>query len=122
MSPMKMDLTPDTLDLVLYAGDRGDFQLEFIDDNSQKIDVSTWVWTAQIRGSRDSESFIDLTIDMTDALTGLITVRIPSTVTRSLVSSGDNSISYWDVQCIRGGGDPITVLQGTINCSQDVTR
>lgn len=120
--PMKMDLTPDSLDLVLYAGDRGDFQIDFIDDNSIPINVSSWVWTAQIRKSRESSTHIDLTIDVTKAVQGSIIVNIPKEVTRSLGDNTWDKTSQWDIQCVTGGGDPLTVLQGTVSCNMDVTR
>ena len=120
--PLKVDLTPDSLDLVLYAGDGADFQINFEDDTGNPIDVSSYTWTSQIRKSRNSSEHIDLSIDASLSSTGVITVLIPPAVTRSLGESNWNNERQWDIQCVVGAGDPHTVLQGTVYCSQDVTR
>jgi len=114
----KIDLTPAILDLDLYAGDGEDFQIEFLDGTQEPIDVSNYIWTAQIRKTRTSDVAADLTIDTTDASTGIITIHISAEVTRGLPRT-----NQWDLQCVASGGsDPRTILQGTVTCTQDVTR
>ena len=120
--PMKVDLTPDYLDLVFYAGDIGDFQIEFKDRTGASINVSTWNWMAQIRTTRDATPYTSLTIDTTSAATGLITVRVPATVTRTIAQDYPKQVGVWDIQGTPSGSQPTTVLQGTIRCSMDVTR
>lgn len=119
---MKVDLTPDTLDLVFYAGDSGDFQMEFIDTSGNLIDVSGFTWNAQIRNIRTSDSLISLAIDTSSASSGLLTVNIPGTVTRMIAQKTWDKVSQWDIQGTISGADPITVLQGTITSTMDVTR
>ena len=119
---MKVDLTPDSLDLVYYAGDSGDFQMEFVDDAGTKLDVSTWAWEAQIRKSRTADIFASLNIDTSQAVHGLLTIHIPGTVTRLLAQRAWDKVPQWDIQGTLGGADPLTVLQGTILCNMDVTR
>lgn len=113
----KVDLTPAILDLALYAGDGEDFQIVVKDEAAQPIDVSHLVWTAQIRKTRASTTASNLTIDMTSAGTGVIKIHIPASITNVLAKLGQ-----WDLQYTNGSGDPVTILQGSVTCSQDVTR
>lgn len=114
----KIDLTPAVLDLVLYAGDGADFQVSFVDEDNETIDVSNRTWTSQIRKTRTAETAYDLEIDSTDAATGLIVLHISAEITRELPRT-----AQWDLQCTSVGSDePTTVLQGAVTCNQDVTR
>lgn len=120
--PFKVDLTPDRLDLAFYAGDIGDFQISFVDADNAPIDVSSYTWQSQIRAARSSDSPVVLAVDVTEATLGIIVVKIPATLTRSLVSDAMSAVQQWDIQCYLPGTDPITILQGSVTCSQDVTR
>ena len=114
----KIDVTPAILDLDLYAGDGTYFQVNFLDETGSTIDVSDLVWTAQIRKTRTTDAASDLTIDMTDAAAGTITIYISAETTRGLAKS-----SQWDLQSTSTARpDPQTFLQGTVTCEQDVTR
>lgn len=123
MAKSKIDLTPDTLDLVLYAGDNGDFQIKFQDTDENPVDVSAWEWESQIRNLREATDEIDLTVDNSDGVDGIIIVRIPGMVTANLATSAYGDKSYWDIQATPPGlSDPITMLQGTVTCKKDVSR
>lgn len=114
----KIDLTPATLDLVLYAGDGEDFQIIFKDDQNVVIDVSALVWTSQIRKTRSSDVSSDIIINTDNADTGVIGLHISDTVTRALSERGQ-----WDLQCTSvTRPEPLTILQGSVKCEQDVTR
>lgn len=117
---LKVDLTPVVVDLVFYAGDDGSFKLVFLDSDRAVIDLSAYDLTAQIRRSRGSSDFINLDLDMTDAVTGVVTVVVPPDTTRALANDAWDKTSQWDLQCT----SPLTVtlIQGTIVCVQDVTR
>lgn len=119
--PTQVDLTPDTLDLVLYAGDMGDFQLDFIGDDGLAMDMTPWTFKAQIRKFRGSSQVVDLSIDMSKANFGMIIVNIPAGITRNLGQDLWNRNSQWDLQCQSSISDPITILQGNVYCSKDVT-
>lgn len=115
----KLDLTPAVLDLLLYAGDGEAFEIHFQDENNEAIDVSDLVWTSQIRKTRsaDETDIHDLEIRTDDAATGTIVVVISAEITRALPKS-----SQWDIQSTKGTDDPVTILQGSVTCSPDVTR
>ena len=120
---LTVDLTPDSIDFVLYAGDNGDFQIKFIDETSTVINMTGWVWRAQIRKTRASELYTALIVDSTASAQGIIKVLITSAITRSLAESKWNKTSQWDIEGTPPGmTSPLTLLQGTIYCSLDVTR
>ena len=121
--PTKVDLTPDSLDLVLYAGDKGDFQVSFVDNLNASIDVTAWALKAQIRKSRTSTTFIELTIDKSASSIGLITILISGETARDIANDIGNKTYQWDLQSILPGNtDPSTMLQGSVYCNMDVTR
>jgi hypothetical protein len=114
----KIDLTPAVLDLVLYAGDGTSFQIDFVDDDDQPMDVSTISWAAQIRKTRTSDIASDLEINIDNASTGTIIVHISKDITRTIAKA-----NQWDLQGTPVGyDDPITILQGSVTCKPDVTR
>jgi hypothetical protein len=121
--PLTIDMTPDSLDLLLYAGDGGDFQVYFVDVSNVPINVFGWSFSAQIRKSRTSPEHRTLTVDLGDAHNGVITILIPKEVTRDLANDEWNTEWVWDLQSITPGRkDPTTILQGSVVCSQDVTK
>jgi hypothetical protein len=118
MSANKLDMTPAVLDLILYAGDGATFQVDFVDETQQPIDLSGYIWTAQIRKTRTSDTAEDLEIETDQANVGVIMIHISDEVTRALQKTGQ-----WDLQFTTPSRpEPLTVLQGTVTCNQDVTR
>ncbi len=117
---VKIDMTPAVLDLVLYAGDVGDFQINFVDEFDGAIDVLNYGLQAQIRKSRLGTDHTDLELDLTHASLGQVIVRIPEEVTRDLVANAWDKKAQWDIQCTNPS--VVTLVQGTVTCSQDVTR
>lgn len=114
----KVDVSPAILDLVLYAGDGTQFQVKFTDENNEVINVADLSWTAQIRKTRTAEVAADLEIDTTSASIGIITIHISAEITRTLAKSGQ-----WDLQRTSvSEPEPLTILQGSVTCNQDVTR
>jgi len=115
----KIDLTPAILDLSLYAGDGEDFQIIVKDPAGAPIDVSDFTWEAKIkelRTSTDVSEIFAVTIDTTNASTGVLVLHISNDVTEILPK-----VSYWDLQCTSSTTQPRTLLQGTVTCSKDVT-
>lgn len=121
--PSRVNSTPAVLDIYLYAGDVGDFQINFKDVAGSSVPVNDKTWTAQIRKSRSSIEFIDLEIDTHNSPYGSLIVKIPGEVSRTLSEGTWGKTSQWDIQCTDSeGGNPITVLQGTVYCDMDVTK
>jgi hypothetical protein len=121
--PASVNSTPAVLDIHLYAGDVGDFQINFKDADGAAVPVNDKVWTAQIRKSRTSIECIDLEIDTANTPFGTITVKIPGNVSRELSQGTWGKTNQWDIQCTNeDGSNPLTVLQGTVYCDMDVTK
>ena len=112
----QLDLTPVVLDLVVYSGDGEDFQIYFVDSSDAKIDMSEYTWASQIRELRTSPVGLDLDVDSSDAVDGLLTIHISPTITSSLPKT-----CFWDLQGTYSGR-PQTVIQGSVTCKKDVTR
>jgi len=121
--PGKIDTRPGVLDLVLYAGDVGDFRIIFKDKYGNKVPVGDKKWRAQIRKSRTSVDYIGLEVDTTDAGLGILLVKIPGSITRELSQATWGKLSQWDIQCSTDNDEiTVTVLQGTVTCEVDVTK
>lgn len=121
--PSRINSTPGVLDIHLYAGDVGDFKINFKDVEGVAVPVNDKTWTAQIRKSRTSIDCIDLEIDTVNTPYGSITVKIPPSVTRSLAEGAWGKTAQWDIQCTDSAGvNTVTVLQGSVFCELDVTR
>jgi hypothetical protein len=119
----KIDTRPGELDLVLYAGDVGDFRIVFKDKYGVSVPVSSYKWTSQIRKSRTSVDYITLEVDVKDAGIGILLVKIPGSITRQMSQSGWNKLSQWDIQATTlDDSMTVTVLQGEVSCELDVTK
>lgn len=113
-----LDLRPAILNLNLYAGDGEDFQVSFVDELKQAVDVSMYDWTSQIRELSSSTEFYDLSIDASDAANGNIIIHISAEVTSALPKT-----SKWDLQCTSEDRiEPVTLLRGDVLCEKDITR
>jgi hypothetical protein len=117
---IKIDMTPAVLDLVLYAGDVGDFKITFKDTDDTALDVSTYGLQAQIRKARASEEYVNLDLDVTNAATGIVIVKISEDVTRDLAVNKWDKTAQWDLQATEPS--VVTLLQGSVTCKMDVTR
>lgn len=115
-------MTPARLDLVLYAGDIGDFDIHFVDNLGAPIDLTAYTWAAQIRQTRESTQKINLVVNNVDEFLGILKIEIPGSVTRTLVDSLWNKSSVWDLQSTLGFDESVTLLQGDVICTLDVTR
>lgn len=112
-----LKLTPAKLPITIVRGDDFAEEFEFVDANEAAIDVSARTYTAQIRASTESTTVTaTFSVDMTDAATGIVVLRLADTVTDDLLGS-----YVWDLQQNTAGvirtlfGGPFIVLP-------DVTR
>ena len=128
---MKIDLTPDVLDLVLYAGDGVRFRLVITDSAEAPVNITGTV-KAQVRDKRGE---VDLTpegefaVDLTDAATGIVVLSLTGAQTQDLYDNwialfptAKKFIGVWDVEWTPSGAEPRTLCQGKVECGPDVTR
>lgn len=108
---------PAELSLTIYRGDDFAEYVTFRDEQGAAIDVTTRSYTAQVRTQRGTAGKLVATalIDMTEALTGTVVLRIPATVTTTMVGG------VWDlVENVNGARR--TLLTGRVVVQENVTR
>jgi hypothetical protein len=122
-----INLQPEVLDLMLYAGDGVEFRLKCTDAAGAPIDVTGTV-NAQVRLQRldDDPPLAAFASDLVDAYQGIVVLKLTGDQTQEL-SEHDSSqngkfIGVWDVQWAASGKEPRTLCQGKVECVADVTR
>lgn len=122
----QIDLSPDVLDLVLYAGDGVRFRLVAEDVAEAPVPL-LGTFEAEIRAKRPDPDPVkaQFTIDTTDAATGIIGLSLTGTQTQLLVSAVSTDkkwLGVWDVQWTPVDSEPKTLCQGKVTVWRDVSR
>lgn len=123
MAKQTLSYVPQTLDLVLYAGDGTSFSLTVTDPDKVPINLTGEI-IAQIRVERDSVDppSAEFDVDLTDAALGIAVLELPGSATQALVVDDVKFVGVWDVQWTPDGGEPMTLCQGKVECMPDVSR
>lgn len=123
MAKQTITYLPQTLDLVLYAGDGTSFSLTVTDPAKVPINL-TGTMIAQIRVERDSPDppSAEFDIDLTDAATGVAVLELTGADTQALVVDDTKFVGVWDLQWTPTDGEPMTLVQGKVECMPDVSR
>lgn len=118
-----INLQPQVLDLVLYAGDG--FKLRFVckTPDGAPIDVTGGV-RAQVRVDRlsDDPPLADFAISLVDAYLGVIIISLTGAQTQALVGDTGKFSGVWDLEWDASTDEPRTICQGKLECVADVTR
>ena len=124
----QINLQPQVLDLILYAGDGVSFRLKCTDKAGAPVEVTGSV-EAQIRLNRSKaeSSIVEFSAEMQDAYNGIIVLSLTGDQTQALVdhpsvNSSGKFTGVWDVQWEPSGLEPRTLCQGAVECVADVTR
>jgi hypothetical protein len=124
----EINLTPQRLDLRLYAGDGAILNLRFVQDG-EPIPMNDGELTGEIRTNRtDAEPIAVWAVDDSQAQQGVIVLSLTGAQTRELqimfegVQLGTGWKGVWDVQWKQTGSEPLTIFQGNCYCEPDVTR
>lgn len=122
MAKQTISYVPQTLDLVLYAGDGTSFSLTVTDPDQVPINL-TGTMIAQIRTEREAVDppSAEFTIDLTDAALGVAALELTGVQTHSLITP-EKFVGVWDVQWTPDGGEPMTLCQGKVECFPDVSH
>jgi hypothetical protein len=119
---VKISLVPSELDLALYAGDGVSLIFTLNDSTGQPLNVTGAV-TAQIRTKRDDvDPAAEFAADLSQGAQGDVVLSLTGDQTALLVPTAEQFKGVWDMQWTKNGGEPVTVLQGSITCDADVTR
>jgi hypothetical protein len=115
---------PGTFNITAYRGDTKQWTAEFDDGATPPVavDMSAWVWLAQIRASKDEPDSIlaTFTVDDDDAATGTLVITLPADESAALVTSGGKATYYWDLQGTDGAVVK-TWLAGSVKVTGDVS-
>jgi hypothetical protein len=123
MAKKKLLYVPQTLDLVIYAGDGPSFSLKVTDPDGIPIPLNGSI-VAQIRTERDAPDppAATFAVDWTNALTGSVVLSLTGAQTQALVTTEDKFTGVWDIQWTPSGEEPVTLCQGEVECMPDVSR
>lgn len=122
-----ISLLPASQDLQLYCGDGVDLRLVVTDTDGSPLPL-TGAIDAQIRSSRtNSEEAAVFDADLTEAANGIVYLSLTGDQTSALHGVAPNQpierfSGVWDVQWTPTGAEPLTILQGNVESSLDVTR
>lgn len=116
-----INLNPQILDIVLYAGDGVNFRVVVTDSLDEPVPL-TGTMKAQIRAKRDSlNASAEFAIDLSDSATGIALLSLSKVDTRALVTT-KKFVGVWDLEWTPTDAEPITILQGKAECYPDVSR
>jgi hypothetical protein len=104
----------------IYAGDTQTMTLTFKTSAGVAINLVTQgytQWASMWRPSRDSESYLELTVDSTAANVGQIIITADAEVTRAIDCPG-----VFDLQATDSFGVVRTFITGPVEWVEDVTR
>ena len=123
MAKKSISYVPQTLDLLLYAGDGTSFTLTIQTPAGVAIPL-TGAILAQIRVDRDSPDPVNATfaVNWADAGLGKVGLSLTGAQTQALVTTEDKFVGVWDIQWTPSGEEPVTLCQGKVECMPDVSR
>jgi hypothetical protein len=118
-----INLQPQVLDLVLYAGDGVELRFICQTPAGAPIDVTGGV-RAQIRVDRlsDDPPVADFTVGLVDAYQGVVVLTLTGDQTQDLVEPSGKFVGVWDLEWDASTDEPRTLVQGRVECVADVTR
>ncbi len=122
MAKQTITYIPQTLDLVLYAGDGTSFSLTITTPAGVSIPL-TGTMIAQIRAEREAADppKAIFTIDLTNAALGVAVLELTGAQTHALITP-EKFVGVWDVQWTPVDGEPMTLCQGKVECLPDVSH
>lgn len=112
--------SPATRDITIVSGDDYAHTVTFEQPADTPLDVSARTYTAQVREYANAPSALaTLSVDMTDADTGDVTLRLTEAQTEALGQAVESGV--WDLQQVNAGVTT-TILRGTATILRDATR
>lgn len=124
MAKPKINLLPDTLDLAFYAGDGANIQLTVTNVDETPVAVAGEV-VAQVRPNKLSETVTaEFAVDLTNGVMGVVVLSLTGEQTTAMLGPSRQTLfkGLWDVQWNPEGQEPITLIQGRVECYADVSR
>lgn len=116
-----LDLTPNTLNLSLYAGDGVALRVTVAEPDNEPIPLTGSI-AAQVRRRRLDATGTDFYADMTEADDGAVSLSLTGEQTAALLAGKEKFKGFWDVQWHPDDAEPVTLIQGEVALISDVTR
>lgn len=118
----EIDLTPQILDLILYAGDGVNIRLTITDKDDAVVPLTGTI-EAEIRVKRpDPDPVVaQFDVDLSEATDGIVLLSLTGEQTQTLVTE-KKFTGVWDVQWTATDAQPRTLCQGKVECVNDVSR
>jgi hypothetical protein len=118
-----INLQPQVLDLVLYAGDGVELRFKCRTPAGAPIDVTGGV-RAHIRLDRINEDppVAEFAVGMVDAYLGIVVISLTGAQTQELAEPSGKFAGVWDLEWDASEDEPRTLVQGRVECVADVTR
>ncbi len=107
---------PATLDVVFVAGDDWQMTVRAKDTGGTPIDLSAATIVGQVRAYPAAVDKVDVTVDMTDAAAGEVTLSLAAAATAAM-----SGRLVWDLQVTRAGATR-TWLAGAVTVVEQVSR
>ena len=123
----QINVQPQPLDLLLYAGDGISFRLICADGAGAPIDITGAV-KAHIRLNRLNgvPPIVLFDANLIDAYQGIVVLSLTGDQTQELSdhesASSGKFVGVWDVEWEAVDAEPRTLCQGKVECAADVTR
>jgi hypothetical protein len=113
---------PPTVNLTLYAGDGVAIRFTMVDTTGNPFPLDGLV-TSQIKAKRtDPDPLATWAVDGTGLPDGVIVLSLTGAQTEALLNNRNSFKGVWDLQFTPTGSEPVTLVQGTVECDADVTR
>lgn len=120
----KINLLPDVLDLAFYAGDGANIQLTVTNTDGTPVPLDGTL-VAQVRPNKLSNTVsAEFGIDLTNESLGVILLSLTSEQTTAMLGPSRQNVfkGMWDVQWNPEDREPVTLIQGRVECYADVSR
>ena len=123
MAKKKLSFVPQTLDLTLYAGDGAGLRFTITDSTGAALPL-TGEMKAQIRANREDTdpALAEFAADLTGFAAGIVLISLTGEQTHSLISGDEKFTGVWDLEWTPIGDEPVTLVQGNVECLPDVTH
>lgn len=123
----QINLLPEVLDLMLYAGDGMSLRFTCTNSAGAPVDLNGAV-KAQVRLNRlnGAAPLAEFSVDTIDAYLGVVRISLTGDQTQDLLDTPDGPVAkfvgVWDLEWDSVDMEPRTLCQGKLECVADVTR
>lgn len=123
MAKKKLSFIPQVADISLYAGDGPTIKITITDSLLAAVPL-TGDMKAQIRATREAvdPALAEFAIDSSDFATGIVVISLTGDETHDLITGNEKFEGVWDLQWTPTGAEPVTLVQGEVECFPDVTH